>query len=201
VRTILVLSLALTACSAKRSYPDDAQKPITFRLVNPSGFDRFYMDWTHEGRTELVGRFVDDPSVTFAWFHPPCTADCEEIPEGECGCLDCEPHDPVMMEFQPFGEVEIHWRGPEIYVFEEDSCGCTCVRTRELTAEGSIQVGLVAWDGCTHPDGECVPDAEGLVPGATPDGNRRCTARQWDLPYEPERPTLRFGTVCDSEWP
>jgi hypothetical protein len=191
----LAVALLLASCA-----PDgrSGERSITFRLVNPYGDATAYIDWTHDGLTEIHGRYYDD-DVRFAWFRPPCTSICEEIPAGECGCLECDP-DPVMMEFQPFGEVSITWHGPDVYVLDEDSCGCTCVHVEELRDPATVVVGLVSWDSLSCPT-TCTPDFDGLVHGATPDGNRLCGTRVLDIPLETDRVTLLMGTVCDSDWP
>lgn len=196
-----IAALALAACGAKSSdRPDGAQDPITFRIVNPFGSVAGYMDWTHEGRTEIVGRGHTDTSRRFFWFHPPCTMDCEEVPEGECACLECEPDEPVMREFEPFGEVLVEWEGPDVYTLEEDECGCFCARARPLMSPDAIDVGLVSHEGYSCA-GDCAPDAGGLIAGALPDGNRRCGTLYLELPYERDDLTLLMGTVCEGDWP
>lgn len=196
---ILAVLLVASCGGSKRSgRPDGVHEPITFRLVNPSGFDPAYMDWTHEGLTELHGRSLDD-SWRFLWFPPPCTMDCADVPEGECACLECEPADPVMRELGPFGEVLVEWEGPDVYTLVEDECGCFCARAEPLLYPGSNVVGLVSYSGYSCPD-DCPPHA-GLIEGAVPDGSRRCATRIVDLPWEEESLTILMGTVCDSDWP
>jgi hypothetical protein len=201
MRALAVIPLlCLASCNAERATGDDRfQDPIAFRVVNPSGGSLMWMDWTHEGLTELHGRVPGE--FDFLWFHPPCTADCDEIPEGECGCLECEPADPVMLEFGPFGEVLIEWEGPQVYTVEEDACGCPCVRERHVPVPSELIVGLVSWESYACTVSGCGPDADGIILGAGPDGERLCATRFLDLPFDDGEFTLLMGTVCDSDWP
>lgn len=199
MRLALLVTLLLASCSAKRTPHEDRQRPFDFRLVNPNGFDPAYMDWTHEGLTEIKGRVPGQ--FDFLWFHPPCTTDCEDIPEGECGCLECEPADPVMREFEPFGEILVHWEGPHVYTLEEDSCGCTCARAAELPLPHEIIVGMVSYYTYECLTTDCAPDASSLIADSIPHGDRRCATHFMDIPHDDEQWTILMGTVCDSDWP
>lgn len=184
--------------------PDDPPiEPFAFVLINPSD-EPMYVEWSFSGRQAIVGgRWLGYDFVSFEWFHPFCTVSCASIPPGECGCMECEPYLPVMLEIPPEGEVRIEWDGPDVFHIFEDDCGCWCTVPEPLVLPGVephyVVAGFESWSGFACWGG-CGPDEDGIIHDAYPDGERLCALADAWLPAREDMVLVLGGAVCWEDW-
>lgn len=128
--------------------------------------------------------------------------DCEDIPIGECGCMDCDPQERVVREIPPMSEVVVHWSGPDIYMLEEDACGCTCTRGVPVTLPLSMVAMFLTWTSYACPSGACAVEDDGRIPGAIPDGSITCHVSYIGSQNLPTDFTYTLaGGTCPESWP
>ncbi len=137
------------------------------------------------------------------WFHPFCTMPCSSIPPGECGCIDCAPPEPMVIEIAPFSDVRVLWEGPDVYHLSTDRCGCGC-SIEELLAEPSygthfVTAGIESYSGydCW---GSCGVDPDGIVHGASPAGERYCALADSSVPVTGDMVLVLGGAECWERW-
>jgi hypothetical protein len=179
---------------------DPVQGPVTFHFFNIYDWTTMYVDWTHEGKTELFAS-LDGESFCYSWFRPPCTMDCEDIPIGECGCMDCDPQERVVHEIPPWTEVVLHWSGPDIFRLEEDDCGCTCARSVSIALPLDMYASFLTWSSYDCPTGSCTTQEDGRIFGAIPDGTISCHGYYFGFPILPADFTYTLaGGSCPEDW-
>jgi hypothetical protein len=180
---------------------DSVQGPVTFHFFNIYDWTTMYVDWTYEGKTELFAS-LDGESWSYSWFRPPCTLDCEDIPPGECGCMECDPRERVVREIAPMTEAAVHWNGPDIFMLDEDECGCTCTRSMPLTLPLDMSTIFLTWSSYDCPGGPCAMDEGGSIYGAIPDGSISCNGTYMGVPNLPEDFMYTLdGGPCPDGWP
>ena len=180
-----------------------AQDPFFFVLVNPTS-EPMYVDWSMGGHFAVHGRRALGSGLErFAWFHPFCMLDCASIPDGECACIDCAPHEPVVVEIPPSSDVRLEWAGPSVFHTSVDACGCGCSMD-ELLAEPSYGPHFVTAGVESYSDydcwGSCGMDSDGIIHGAYPQGERHCALADADVPVRGDMVLVLGGAECWREW-
>ena len=108
---------------------------VVYFPEGPSGLHDFsnpadepvYVPWLiTDFNAILGGRILGSRFEPFFWFHIVCTTSCDDIPPGECRCVECEPMELAVLEIPPGNEVEVVWSGPEVFHEGWDPCGCLC---------------------------------------------------------------------------
>ncbi len=179
-----------------------AQEPFFFVLVNPTS-EPLYVDWSLGGSAVLGQRALESERETIFWFSPFCTMSCASIPGDECGCIDCAPPEPVVLEIPPSSDVRVEWTGPSVYRMSTDRCGCGC-SIEELLAEPSygahfVTAGVESYTGyaCW---GACGAGSDGLIHAASPDGERLCALADASVPVVGDMVLVLGGAECWGRW-
>jgi hypothetical protein len=185
--------------------PDAApQEPFHFVLVNPTS-EPMYVDWSLAAGGAILGyRAVGSDLQTMLWYHPFCTLSCASIPAGECGCIDCAPPEPMVIEIPPSSEYRVAWEGPHVFTLEMDRCGCAC-SVEELLAEPSygphyVTAGVVSYSSYDCWAGWCSPDPDGVIHAASPSGERRCALADAGVPVVGDMVLVLGGAECWERW-
>lgn len=178
------------------------QGPFTFVIVNGHS-ETLYVDWSADSRRAVLGgRLLDEGFEEFWWFYPECAIRCDEIPAGECGCIECEPTLPVALELGPGERVEIEWDGPDVFRYGTDACGCPCVLSEPLARADLgphyVISGVMGYTG--YACYGCTPDEDGVIRGASPDGETHCALADSWLPIEGEVVLVLGGAECWEVW-
>jgi hypothetical protein len=184
--------------------PDAApQEPFDFVLVNPTS-EPMYVDWAFGSGGAILGyRAVESDLQTMLWYHPFCTLACSSIPAGECGCIDCAPPEPAVIEIPPSSEYRVAWEGPHVFALDTDRCGCAC-SIEELLADPTYGPHFVTAGVESYSEyecwGACAVDPDGVVHGAYASGERHCALADAGVPVEGDMVLVLGGAECWERW-
>jgi hypothetical protein len=176
--------------------------PFSFVLVNPTS-EPMYVDWSLAGNVILGRRFFETEFETMHWFPPFCTLPCPSMPGDECGCIDCAPPEPVVVEVPPASEIRVLWEGPLVYTLSNDRCGCDCSIEEQLNepsyAPHIVDAGVESYSGYACWGG-CGVDPDGFIHAAYTDGERYCAQAASSLPLTGDMVLVLGGAECWERW-
>jgi hypothetical protein len=161
------------------------QPLVTIRVTNQSGTTKYLDNWYMDFFVE-VGALEGDEWQPYLIRTPFCTANCEDVAEGDECCMDhCQGPPFTLFVLESPGSVGANWSG-ELFELNADHCSdCPCYQ-EVPTMTGTYRAQVCAYDKieCDDPDDCDPPPHTGPMGGAEVVGPATCYSVEFNVPYE-----------------